>query len=58
MKNKYTAEEVLKIIEEMKHEEKIKLLVELGYRHFGNERLSPEEVRQLNYEAMYGDDED
>lgn len=53
-----TAEEVLKTIKEMKNSERNKLLEQLAYEYFGKKRLTPEEVAKLNYDAMYGDEED
>lgn len=50
------AEEVLKIIKEMENSERNKLLEQLAYEYFGKKRYTPEEIRKLNYIAMYGDE--
>jgi tetrahydromethanopterin S-methyltransferase subunit G len=51
-----TADEMLKAIENMDYDERMKLLEELGYKYFGNKRYTVEEIRQLNYEAFHGED--
>lgn len=55
---KLSAEQILKAIEEMEFEERIKLLKLLGNKHFGLKEKTIEEIRKLNYEAMYGDEDE
>lgn len=55
---KLSAEQILKAIEEMEFEERIKLLKLLGNKHFGRKEKTIEEIRKLNYEAMYGDEDE
>lgn len=49
------AEQMLKAIEEMSNAERNKLLEEMAVKYYGID-LTAEEVQQLNYEAMYGDE--
>lgn len=51
-----TAEQILKAIECMDYDERIKLLIALGEKHFGRKPKTIEEVTKLNYEAFHGDD--
>jgi hypothetical protein len=51
------AEQVMKIIEDMDNGERIKLLKALSEKHFGR-KPTIEEIRKLNYEALYGDDDE
>lgn len=55
---KMSAEQILKAMEEMEFDERIKLLKTLGEKHFGLKEKSIEEIRRLNYEAMYGDEDE
>jgi hypothetical protein len=55
--NKMTAEQLLTAMDKMENGERIKLLMALSEKHFGR-RHTIEEITKLNYEAMYGDDED
>lgn len=50
-----TAEQILKAMDYMDNGECIKLLKALSVKHFGR-KPTLEEIRKLNYEAMYGDD--
>lgn len=52
------ADEILKAMEEMDFDERIKLLKTLGEKHFGRKEKTIEEIRRLNYEAMYGDEDE
>ncbi|MBD7971090.1 hypothetical protein [Paenibacillus gallinarum] len=54
---KMTAEQILRAMEEMDNGERIKLLKVLAVKHFGFRQPTLEEIKKLNYEAMYGDDE-
>ncbi|MCT1905262.1 hypothetical protein [Oceanobacillus sojae] len=54
---KMTADELLKAINEMENGERIKLLKALSEKHFGR-KPSIDEIRKLNYDAMYGDEDE
>lgn len=54
---KLTAEQILKAMEQMDNDERIKLLDVLAVKHFGFRQPTLEEIEKLNYEALYGDDE-
>lgn len=53
-----TADQVLKAMDEMEYEERIKLLKVLAVKHFGRKPKTVEEIAKLNYEAMHGDDDE
>lgn len=54
---KMTADQILKAMNEMENGERIKLLKALSEKHFGR-KPSIDEIRKLNYEAMYGDEDE
>ncbi|MGE8082131.1 hypothetical protein [Peribacillus loiseleuriae] len=54
---KMNAEQMLTAIEEMSNKERNKLLEDMAGKYFGY-NLTTEDVKQLNYEAFHGDDED
>ncbi|MDG4655550.1 hypothetical protein P6P90_04770 [Ectobacillus antri] len=55
--NKMTADQLLKAIDEMDNGERIKLFKILAVKHYGRE-LTIEEIAKLNYEAMYGNEDE